>query len=342
MERRSVRLSDVAAVAGVSPSTASKVLNGRGRVAPETRERVHEAAKRLDFQPDALAQFFATGKSRTIGILTRNAPSTFAMPVLVGAMTALGLAEMAGLMIDGVLRDNARKLHARRIDGLLVIGEDFGAPIHSISDGFSVPVAYAFGVSDNPADVSFVPDNVMAGRIAVEHLIDIGRSRIAHITGENDLAADDRIRGLNEVLGERNLDLASGSPLRGPWTRQWGVEATHRLLDSGTSFDAIFCGNDAIALGAYTVLRDAGLQVPRDVAIIGFDNWPGVNELGDHLLTTIDPNLLELGKVAVRHLLEHPDSPYGPGINTQECTLFVGESTAPPTTLGADELPSAS
>jgi len=326
MPRPPVRLADVAAVAGVSVPTASKVLNGGGRVSPATRDRILQAAARLDFQPDALAQFFATGRSRTVGVLTQNAPATFTMPVLVGAMTTLGAHSLATLVLDGVGPDNVRTLQARRIDGLLVVGDGFGAPIHSVTAQFDVPVVYAFGISDRADDVSFVPDSVGAGRSGAEHLLDIGRRRIAHVTASRDLAADERMAGLEATLTEAGLQLVT-PPLRGEWTRAWGVVAARRLLAGGVEFDAVFCGNDQIAQGVFTVLRDAGLRVPEDVALIGMDNGPGVRDEGDHLLSTIDPNLGELGAAAARHLIAPEAAGQGPGVVRQPCTLIVGAST---------------
>ena len=337
MARPPVRLSDVAAVAGVSVPTASKVLNGRGRVAPATRERILDAAARLDFQPDALAQFFATGRSRTIGVLTQNAPGTFTMPVLVGAMTALGAQSLATLVLDGIGPDNIRTLQARRIDGLLVVGDGLYDRVHSVTEQFDVAVVYAFGVSDRPEDVSFVPDSVMAGRVGVEHLLDIGRRRIVHITARHDLAADDRLVGIESALADAGLELVV-PPLRGNWSRAWGLVATRRLLEQGVEFDAIYCGNDEIAQGAFTELRDAGRRVPEDVALLGVDNWPGLPDEGDHLLSTIDPNLGALGAAAARFLMAPGAADHGAGVVTHPCTLIVGASTttsSPSTTASA-------
>ena len=334
MQRKAVSLRDVAAVAGVSTSTASKALRGQGKLSEETRHRVLAAAERLDFQPNALGQFLAQGRSATIGILAENAPGAFTMPVLTGATTAFGERDLSVLVYDShldrtVLAATVRKLKARKIDGLLVIGDGTGSDMHSISDGFTVPVVYAYGVSDDPADASFMHDGFLAGRLAGEHLVHQGRTRIAHITAATtDLSAVARADGLRAALDDAGLPLVLGRPLHGDWTRAWGVHAATQLLASGEQVDAVFCGNDTIAGGVQQVLRDAGRSVPDDVAIVGMDNLSGLSGQPDGSLTTIDPRLRELGAIAARYLADAIEGgPYEGGLHAIPCVLLPGESS---------------
>ncbi|WP_326769713.1 LacI family transcriptional regulator [Streptomyces sp. NBC_01591] len=330
-ERGRVTLSDVAAVAGVSLSTASRALNGGGRVSTATRSRIAEAARRLDFRPNALAQSFALGRSRTIGILARNARGAFTEPVLVGAFTHLGGREQACLLYDASfdpdsMADSVRRLQARRVDGLLVLGDDLRVEMRSVTTEFSVPVAYAYGLTDREGDSCYVPDSRMAGRLAGEHLLSLGRRRIAHITGEAaDTAATGREQGLLTSLAEAGLPPATGT-LRGDWSRAWGATACRRLIDSGALFDAVFCGNDQIALGAESVLRESGRRVPDDVALVGVDNWEYVisGQRTRHL-TTIDTGLAALGAAAAAQVADGRDAP---GMHAHPCTLVVGATTA--------------
>jgi LacI family transcriptional regulator len=326
-------LSDVATAAGVDLSTASRALRGEGRVSPATRLRIEAAAAALDFRPNAQAQFLAQGISKTVGVLTMNAPAIFAMPVLTGATSALGEMDVATLLYDArtdsaQLTESVRKLRARRIDGLLVLGDGLlQEPLKSISEGFDVPVAYAYAQSDNPADAWFMPDGVLAGRMAAEHLIDIGRTHIAHVTSKDDIGASDRTAGLLQVLAEAGLPLALGTPLTGNWTRRWGAEAAIQILKQKSPVDAIFCGNDQIALGVYGVLRAAGVRVPEDVALVGVDNWEGLVGNNDNLLTSIDPNLYDVGYSAAKFLTAATEGPYEPGAHYASCTLVLGETT---------------
>jgi LacI family transcriptional regulator len=325
-------LGDVAAAAKVDLSTASRVLRGGGRASDATRQRIFDAAARLNFRPNAQGQFLATGISKTVGVLTLDAPSTFTMPVLAGVNRALGRKDIATLLYDTdfdetKLRESVLNFHARSIDGLLVIGNGLMTRIRSITEGFDVPVIYAFGVPDDETDTWFLPDGVMAGRMAGEHLIGLGRRRIAHVTAAGDLAAAERARGLGEALAEAGLELALGAPLEGTWQRDWGVEAAHRILDSGAEIDAIFCGNDQIALGIYGVLRAAGVRVPEDVALVGYDNWERMTDVTHNLLTTIEPDLVGLGYAAGEYLAAVTNGTFEPGPHYHPCSLVLGEST---------------
>ncbi|MGW0961813.1 substrate-binding domain-containing protein [Streptomyces gelaticus] len=191
---------------------------------------------------------------------------------------------------------------------------------------FSVPVAYAFGLTDREDDSCYVPDSRMAGRLAGEHLLSLGRRHIAHITGEAaDTATTGRERGLLSSLAEAGLAPATGT-LRGDWSRVWGAAACHRLIDSGARFDAVFCGNDQIALGAESVLLASGRRVPDDVALVGVDDWENVIS-GQHTrhLTTVDMGLAALGAAAAAQVA---DGRGAPGTHAQPCTLVVGATTA--------------
>jgi LacI family transcriptional regulator len=334
MAKPRVTLKDVASVSGVSVPTASRVLNGRGRVSLETRDRVLLAAQRLDFQPNALAVFLASGRSHTVGVLAQDAPALFAAQVVTGVTAELGRRDMATLLYDSghdraSLQQNVRKFEARRIDGLVVVGDGTGELLRSVSLGFSIPVVYVFGVSDDADDVSFVPDGRMGGRLAGEHLISLGRRNIAHITALNDMAAGDRAAGLRDALDTAGLALAGGAPMRGDWSAESGMEAARRLLRSGVAVDAIFCGNDAIASGVYHALSEVGLKVPDDVALVGMDNADRDIAGRRNWLTTIDPQLGDLGRAAVEYLMTliggaEPE----PGVHYRPCVLVDRASTS--------------
>lgn len=326
-----VRLSDVAAVAGVSLSTASKALNGGDRISPETVARVQEAAARLDFRPNALARSFALGQSRTIGVLTHRATSTFAGPVLVGVVLELGSRQHASLVYDENLlvprriTSSIRELRARLIDGLIVVGDGPERLSPSVSHHFTVPVTYAYTASDQPEDIVYLPDNEKAGRLATRHLIDRGRTQIAHITGNIDsLAVHRRVHGMQEELRQAGLRLAA--PISyGSWLQQTGVDAMAELLDSRTSIDAVFCGNDHIALGVLEVCKARGLRVPDDIAIVGVDNWEGIIlDQGIRRLTTIDLQLQTLGRMAAADVIAETRTP---GEHLVEPQLVHGPST---------------
>ncbi|OWP23227.1 hypothetical protein CBF90_00245 [Microbacterium sp. AISO3] len=337
MARKAISLRDVAAVAGVSVSTVSKVLRGQGKASDATRERIFEAAERLDFQPNALGQFLVQGRSATVGVLTMNAPGAFTMPVLTGATTTLGTRDLSVLVTDShldrtVLAATVRKLRARSIDGLLVVGDGSGSEIRSVTAGFPAPVVYVYGISDDAADASFVHDGYAAGKRAGEHLLASGRRRIAHITASaDDHSARERADGLAAALAAAGTDLAPELVLRGDWSRGWGREAAERLIASGERFDAVCCGNDTIARAVIAALAEAGVRVPEDVAITGMDNISGLTGQDDESLTTIDFRLADLGARAAAHLADVIDGQsYEPGLHRIAGDLVAGESTAAP------------
>jgi len=308
--QRAVRLSDVAAVAGVSKATASKALNGSPLVSAATTARVREAAERLDFRPNALAQSFASGRSRTVGLLTHRATATFSRAVVIGAILELGRRERAALVFDGridahhEMTESIRTLQDRRIDGLLVVGSGFGRITPSITHQFQVPVTYAFAASDNPEDSVFVPDNEQAGYLAGRHLLESGRTRIAHVTADrDDLAVRRREAGLRRALAEAGLEPVATQ--YGSWRREWGEQSIGALRDAGVAFDAVFAGNDHIGFGVLDALQERGVDVPTDVAVVGVDNWEEVI-LDQKLrrLTTVDLDLLGVGRVAADNVIE--------------------------------------
>lgn len=328
---RAVTLSDVAAVAGVSLSTASKALNGSTRISAATRERIADAARRLDFRPNALAQSFASGRSQTIGVLTHRASSTFARPVLIAAVLQLGARERASLVYDGdrldrtKLRESIRQLGARRVDAVLVVGDGHEHPTRSLTHDLHAPVVYAYTVTDADDDPCFLPDNTAAGRIAAEHLVAAGRTRIAHITAErSSIAVRSRVDGLRGVLDGHGLAL-QGPVRHGTWSQDWGARAVLEVLEQTPDVDAIFCGNDHIALGAMAVLEQRGVRIPDDIALIGVDNWEGVVvDQGTQVLTSVDLRLDRIGAAAADALL---DGDLGPGVRLQLPRLVPGATT---------------
>lgn len=326
-------LADVAAAAGVSVGTVSKALNGRGRVRPETRARIQEAAKDLGFQPNVLAQALLSGRTYTVGLITTDSFGRFGIPILMGAEDALGVNQISVLLCDG-RADQLREQHhletllSRRVDGIIVTGRRVD-PRRPIAENLPVPIVYVMAESRNPHDLSVIPDDEGGGALALSHLLATGRRRIGHITGPKDFqAARLRASGASRVLREHGLPLAGGEVLWGNWSEEWGRQALTILLRSEPDTDAIFCGSDQIARGVADALREMGLHVPRDIALVGFDNWSVMAEASRPPLTTIDPNLDELGRYAATTLLDMLNGEVASGQHIRPCSLVVRASTA--------------
>ncbi|MFE2748427.1 LacI family DNA-binding transcriptional regulator [Streptomyces scopuliridis] len=332
--RRATTITDVATLAGVSIATASKALNGRSQVRAETLQRVLRAAEELGYQPNALAQSLISGQTRTVGLLTSDSVGRFGIPVLLGAEDAFGTGEMAVLLCDArgdAIREQhyLRTLLARRVDGIIVVGESTD-PRSSISRDLPVPVVYAYAPSDDPEDVSFVPDDVGGARVAVQHLLTVGRRRIAHITGPTHYqAAQDRAVGTLAALEEAGLALSGGQVLFGAWSRRWGRQAAEIVLTADPETDAVVCGSDQIAAGFVEAIRERGHRVPDDIAVVGYDNWEVLSAEARPPLTTIDMNLEVLGRTAAQHLFAAIDGRATPGVHRMPCSLTIRDSTMP-------------
>ncbi len=334
---RAATISDVAALAGVSPGTASKALNGRGRLRPETRERVLDAARKLNFRPNEMARSLLSGRSYTVGLVTTDSVGRFSLPVLLGAENALGAGRLSVFLCDtrgDQIREQhyVRSLLDRRIDGLIVTGRrtDPRPPLDLPSP---VPTVYALGPSTDPRDVSLVPDDAGGARLVVRHLLATGRRRIAHVTGPaHHRAAAVRAEHAVRELAEAGAELSGGTVHFGEWTEAWGRQAAHIALRADPDVDALFCGNDQIARGAADALRESGRRVPDDVALAGYDNWETMAEACRPPLTTVDMNLAELGRTAALRLMSAIDGSPASGVETLPCRLVIRDSTGVPAT----------
>ena len=329
---RRTTIADVAALAQVSIGTASKALNGRGQLREQTRERVLAAAEQLGFQPNALARGLLSGRSYTVGLITTDSFGRFTIPIMLGAEDALGAGQISVFLCDGrgdPIREQhyIRTLMARRVDGIIVTGRRID-PRPPINVRLTVPVVYAMTQSANPDDCSLIPDDEQGGRIAVEHLLATGRTRIGHITGpERFLASRSRARGAQQALAAAGLELAGPGVLYGEWSERWGRQAAHVLVQSVPDLDAIFCGSDQIARGVADGLRELGSDVPGRIALVGFDNWDVMAANCRPPLTTVDMNLTELGRMAADRLLAAIEGTPSHGAYRHPCRLVVREST---------------
>ena len=349
-ERRPRRatIRDVAESAGVSIGTASKALNGQGKLRPETIERVLHAAQQLGFAPNTLAQALLAGRSFTVGLITTDSFGRFSIPVMLGAEDALGTGQVSVFMCD--TRDDPERerryvemLWARRVDGLIVTGRRIEPrpPVQALA---GIPVVYAMtqpaaapgggggGTVGSGTDGggggsagAVLPDDEGGGFAAAAHLIAIGRRRIAHIAGpKRFLAARLRARGFAAALAAEGLK-PCGEIRFGEWTEHWGREAAGLLLADRP--DAIFCASDQIARGVSDTLRAVGRRIPDDVALVGFDNWLPIAMGALPPLTSVDPCLETVGRVAATRLLAAIGGEQDSTVERVPARLAVREST---------------
>ncbi|MFD6443847.1 LacI family DNA-binding transcriptional regulator [Promicromonospora sp. NPDC060204] len=341
-----VRITDVAALAGVSPSTVSKALNDTGSLRESTRARVREAAERLGFVPDATARSLSARRSFTVGLLSTDSAGRFSLPVVLGAENALVGGELSALLAtarhDPVREQHhVRALVARRVDGIIVTGRTT-EPREPIR--VPMPVVYAFAPSSDPEDASVVPDDALGMRLLVEHLAGLGRRRIAYVGGRAEQAASlVRYETLATELTARGLELV-GSPLYGDWSEQWGRRAVDLVLggagrsvgsggsgrggsDDGLPVDAIVFASDQLARGGCDRLRELGVRVPDDVAVTGYDDWEVMSLASRPPLTTVDMQLERLGQRAAELLIAAIEGEPARGVERLAPRLVARAST---------------
>lgn len=325
---------DVARAAEVSIGTASKALNRTGHLRQETRDKVLGVAREIGYRPNDLAQSLHRARSMTVGLITNDSFGRFSFPIFEALEEKLADQGIAVFMCNATddparERQHLEQLMRKRIDGLIVTARraDKRPPVGPLPPG--LPIIYVYSQADDPNALSLVPDDEGGARLAVEHLLAGGRRRIAHIAGpERFEAVRLRRAGYAAALDAAGVAYDPALYLNGPWSEGWGREAIARLFD-GTSKapDGIFCDNDQLARGASEALRERGISIPRQVAIVGFDNWPIMTLAAQPQLSSIDMNLSALGREAGEALLKVIAGEKLSGVRRLPCSLVVRESS---------------
>jgi LacI family transcriptional regulator len=332
--RRPLTIRDVAREAKVSVGTVSKALNNSGSLSRETRQRVSAVAKQLGFRPNDLAQSLHRGKTFTVGLISNDSFGRFAMPIMEGLEECLADSRVAVFMANAT-DDPAREaqhveqLIGKRVDGIIVTARRADRREKLVVPARDVPLLYVFSQTDDPHARCLLPDDEGGAVLAVEHLVRLGRRRIAHVTGpERFEAVRLRRAGYTRALAGAGIKAIDDFYLTGVWSEAWGRDAVAQLF-KGRRLppDAIFCGNDQIARGAADALRERGIVVPDAVSIVGFDNWEVIADASRPPLTSVDMNLKNLGRQAGLDLLEMIAGKHLRGVQRLPCTLVIRESS---------------
>lgn len=329
--RGGATIRDVAREAGVSVGTVSKVMNQTGTIAPDTRKRVLDVANRLQFRPNTLARSLQSGLSGSIGLISNDAFGRFTMPILEGLDTVLA-PQGIGVFMCNATDDPAREaahvaqLMAKQVDGIIVTARRSDRRPASSLAGLGIPVIHVFATGEGDG-LTLLPDDRGGAALAVDHLMSLGHRSIAHVTGPAHFEAVRlRQRGIAEAMTAAGL--TPGPVLHGAWSEAWGRAALVQLFGRGGARPrAIFCGNDLIARGVADAARDMGLDVPRDVALAGFDNWTLIAEATRPPLTSVDMNLMALGQEAGRAMQAMIRGEALTGQRLLPCTLVPRAST---------------
>ncbi|WP_307801562.1 LacI family DNA-binding transcriptional regulator [Actinomadura violacea] len=332
---RAAVMEDVAALAGVSAMTVSRVLNDPGKVAPRTRERVLAAMRELDYRPNSAARVLATGRSGVLGVVsfdtTLYGPASTLYGIERAARSADYMINIASLgsLTRRSIEDGVQRLRAQSVDGIVII-----APHQSAAEGLrrlppDMPVVAVGAGDDLPVPVASVDHRAGAVR-AVRHLLSLGHETVWHMAGPADwIDASARVDGWRSVLAEEGREVPE--PLAGDWSARSGYELGRRLA-ADPAVTAVFAANDPMALGLLRALREAGRRVPEEVSVVGFDDVPEAPYFAPPLTSVRQP-FGEVGRHAFQLLLQRVDDPGGagggpPARRTVEPELVVRESTA--------------
>jgi len=305
-------IKDVARIAGVSTQTVSRVINDRPDVAPDTRMRIQQIVTELDYQPSALARSLISQRSYTLGVVTAG------LKYIGPSRTLNGITSMAEELKYAVLLEELphfdtedikpllQDLISHHVDGIVWAVPEVGDNRRWVDEILmDVPVPVVFLTMEARTGVTTVSvDNYAGGALATRHLLDNGCQHIGHISGPLDWwEARQRKQAWQETLQKAGIQTAENHCVEGNWSSASGEAAFEQLLHSYPEMDAVFAANDQMALAVLQIAQRRGIHVPRELAVVGFDNfiesayfWPS--------LTTINPNQHELGCRAVEETVK--------------------------------------
>ena len=331
---RALVMSDVAALAGVSHQTVSRVINGHPNVAPQTRERVEAAIAQLGYRPNIAARALVTGSTRTIGLVTVKINQYGPAQTMLGlekAARAAGYGLSVSILDDATavaMREAVDRFVSQSVDGIVALGtyDDAAEALRALDPPVPLVAVQVGGGEDRPA---VGVDQETGARLATRHLLELGHRTVHHVGGPADSQeARGRQKGWRSELEKAGA--AVPEILRGDWTPSSGYAAGKQLagcIRRGEDVTAVFLANDQMALGLLSALHEEGLTVPGDVSVIGFDDLPEAPYFTPPL-TTVRQDFAELGRRGVQLVLArmrredlHPDP--------VPATLIVRASTGP-------------
>lgn len=310
---------DIAEESGVSIATVSRAFSGHPRVAASTRERVFEVAKRLGYEPNVSAQGLARSRTNLVAAVVPLLSSYFFMEVIRGVQARLTESDLDLLVFTSPSPDHidsqiARAVQRGRADGILLCSTPMTP--ERAEQLKTTPTPVALVDLQHPDFESVSIDNREGGYVATQHLIGRGAERIAFIVPEPlSVPATERRNGYRDALQEAGLEmddelvvLTRDTEQHG-YTRRAGYTAMQQLLALEQRPDAVFAASDVLAIGALRAIREAGLRVPRDLAVIGYDDIRTSADVG---LSTLSQPMFEMGRLATDKLLNRiadPDLP---------------------------------
>ncbi|MER6956944.1 MULTISPECIES: LacI family DNA-binding transcriptional regulator [unclassified Streptomyces] len=318
-------LEDVARRSGVSKSTVSRVINGEARVRAEVVDRVRRVVSELGYVPNQAARQLVTHRTGAVAVVAAQPENRLFLDpffdlLLRGIRRELALhGAQAVLLFVEEPDDYARVadyLGGGHVDGAILFSLRPGDRLAEMTDRLALPAVFGGRPLLRDGDTvhrhAYVDgDNRGGARQAVQHLVALGRQRIATVAGPYDQehSAADRLAGYQDVLLDAPAELVE----RADYTRQGGADAMAALLDRRPDLDAVFVASDLMASGALQILRERGRRVPEDVAVVGFDDLASIAESTDPPLTTVHQDVPEMGRLLAR-LLVRDEAPQPPSV----------------------------
>ncbi len=334
MERTKATIIDVARAAGVSPSTVSRVLNGTTRVDDAKAARVHAAVAEMGYVPNAFARSLLGHATRSVGVLVPQLADEFYGRVVTGIEDGL---KQGGYHMVCSLGHDDRRTEAEaiamfletRVAGLVLVSDHVPErDILALARG-GHPIVLINRVIPELAAHAIRIDNVYSGALATRHLLDLGHTRIAHVAGTlSRTGARERLEGYHQALRDHGIERDERLVFEGDFTEEGGREAVARALESA-AFTAVFAANDKMAAGAIAAVREAGLSVPEDVSVVGFDNT-AISRFTFPALTTVDYPVGSMGREAATHLLQTIEGSDPPALPLIQPRLVERDSTGAP------------
>jgi LacI family transcriptional regulator len=306
---REVTLADVAEVAGVSASTASRALSGRGELSPQTRAAVIEVARELDFEPSRLARSLRTRTTYTVGFVVPDVSSPFYATALKGAQCALEQAGYRVLLMDSEQGADGevealRTLEAHRVDGLLVstVGLELGR-FDGVVSRRGTPCVFFDSVIAGRGAGSVLLDNGPGIDLLVDHLVEHGHTRIGLLTGSlRETSGAERRDAFHDAMRRHGLPVRRGHVAGERWSAEEGLVATRAILGASRPPTALVSSSVELALGALAAARELGVGIPDDLALATFDD-AYFAELLDPPLTAVAYDPADVGRRAAALLV---------------------------------------
>jgi LacI family transcriptional regulator len=310
-DKSRVTIYDVAKMAGVSRQTVSRVLNDRQDVSTETRKRVQDIMRELSYHPSAVARSLSRQKSSIFGVVTAG------LKYIGPSRTLSGITSKAeelgyGMLLKELASFNANNVspllqwfQSHQVDGIIwavpEIGDNRNWLTHLLPE-INIPIIFLTMEKRDDISIVFI-DNFLGAKLAVEHLLSLGRRHISHITGPLDWwEARQRKLGWEAALSEAGFEPSEQMWVEGNWSSKSGKNAFTELVEKFPQMDGVFVGNDQMALSVLHTGYTQGIKIPDDLAVVGFDGIPE-SEFYCPSLSTVNQNQNELGRLAVEELV---------------------------------------